>query len=492
MITIIEPQTGPQEAFLSSPADIAIYAGAAGAGKTFAGLLSLAMGVHISEYGAIAFRRTQPELTGAGSIWTESARLFPSLGGVSRLSPVHEWIFPSGATIEMRSLQYDQSVIPHQSKRYAQILFEELTTFTEEQFWFMYGRLGSVSGVQPFMRATCNPEDNWVRELLVWWIDQDPESPTYGQISPARSGVLRWFVRDTDGNLDWSDDRADLESKWAHMEFTPKSMTAIRATIDDNQALLAKDPGIKSRLEMLPLVERRRKRYGDWNARKISGTLFKRTWFPRLQEAPRVLRRVRAWDKAASPVTAERKDPDWTRGVRLALLEDGRYLIEDVASIQGTPGQVDALMLETAEADTNAVQIAVWQDPGQAGVVDVEHTVKLLAPRGYRVKAERAQESKEAYAEVWSPLAERFRVLLPAEKGRWEEAFLREAESFPSKGGHDDIIDAASLAFRVIGGIDTFGPVVQPGPKTASWHLDTTKRVGVPTLRRGGWNSGSA
>ena len=35
----IGPQPGPQQLFLSSPADIAIYGGAAGGGKTFAELL---------------------------------------------------------------------------------------------------------------------------------------------------------------------------------------------------------------------------------------------------------------------------------------------------------------------------------------------------------------------------------------------------------------------------------------------------------------------
>ena len=35
----LRPQQGPQEQFLSSPADIAIYGGSAGGGKTYALLL---------------------------------------------------------------------------------------------------------------------------------------------------------------------------------------------------------------------------------------------------------------------------------------------------------------------------------------------------------------------------------------------------------------------------------------------------------------------
>ena len=33
---VIRPQSGPQEAFLASPADIALYGGAAGGGKSWA------------------------------------------------------------------------------------------------------------------------------------------------------------------------------------------------------------------------------------------------------------------------------------------------------------------------------------------------------------------------------------------------------------------------------------------------------------------------
>ncbi len=40
-MTVFRPQEGPQEAFLSSPADIVIYGGAAGGGKSYALLLKV-------------------------------------------------------------------------------------------------------------------------------------------------------------------------------------------------------------------------------------------------------------------------------------------------------------------------------------------------------------------------------------------------------------------------------------------------------------------
>lgn len=39
-VRVLKPQFGPQEKFLATPADICIYGGAAGGGKTYGLLLS--------------------------------------------------------------------------------------------------------------------------------------------------------------------------------------------------------------------------------------------------------------------------------------------------------------------------------------------------------------------------------------------------------------------------------------------------------------------
>jgi predicted phage terminase large subunit-like protein len=442
-VTTIRPQPGPQETFLASEADIAIYAGAAGAGKTFAALMSLAYGVNIPGYGAIAFRRTAPELTGPGGIWAESRKLYPSLGGEPRESPTLDWRFPSGAVIEFRHLQHASDAEAHQSKQYDQVLFEEVCTFEESQFWDLFSRLRSVSGVKPFLRATCNPDpDSFVRQLIDWWIDPDT-----GTIIPERSGVLRWFVRDDDGNLVWSTSKAKLERRFPGKQ--PKSLTAIRATLDDNQALLAKDPEYRGRLDALPAIKRRRLLHGDWNARVAEGEVFKREWFRQVDgSSVRVVRRIRAWDKAGTKPHEGNKDPDWTRGVLLSLTERGDFLIEDMVSLRDTPGQVMAKIVETAHLDGPDTAIGVWQDPGQAGLADVENMVRELAALGFRVKPIRAAQNKVTYAEIWSPLVEKGAVQII--KAKWTETILREAEAFP-KAKHDDTIDALSLAFQLIG-----------------------------------------
>ena len=51
----IAPQPGPQSAFLRSDADIAIYGGAAGGGKTYALLLEALRNVDVPGFGAVIF-----------------------------------------------------------------------------------------------------------------------------------------------------------------------------------------------------------------------------------------------------------------------------------------------------------------------------------------------------------------------------------------------------------------------------------------------------
>jgi hypothetical protein len=55
---LIRPQPGPQERFLSTPADIAIAGGAAGGGKTWSLLLEPIRHSGNGKFGAVIFRRS--------------------------------------------------------------------------------------------------------------------------------------------------------------------------------------------------------------------------------------------------------------------------------------------------------------------------------------------------------------------------------------------------------------------------------------------------
>ena len=77
----IRPQPGPQERFLACPADVAIYGGSAGGGKTYALTMEAGRHVHVPGFAAIVFRRLSTQITGGGSVWQESLGILPALGG---------------------------------------------------------------------------------------------------------------------------------------------------------------------------------------------------------------------------------------------------------------------------------------------------------------------------------------------------------------------------------------------------------------------------
>lgn len=429
----IRPNKGPQEAFLSTPADIAIYGGAAGAGKSFATLMDPLRHIHRKGFSAVMFRRETTRLTGGGSLWDESQGLYPYLGGTQKQSPTLEWRWPSGARVEMRHLQYESDKFAHQGKQYAAIYFDEVTEFTESQFFYLLSRNRTTCGIRPYVRATCNPDpDSWVRRFIAWWIGPD------GSPLRERSGVLRWMVRDGD-DIVWFDSEA--EAREAFPDRGPLSATFIPAKLEDNPK---GDPTYRDRLMTLPMVEREQLLGGNWDIRAAAGLVFKRAWFKRVVDSLDGLDIVawaRAWDLAATE-EAPGRDPDWTRGALVGLTRSGELVVADMASLRGTPGAVEDLMRSTAVQDGPGVVVALFQDPGQAGKSQIEHLVSGPL-RGFPVDVVVASANKETYAKIWSPLVERHKLILA--RAPWNSAFLAEAEAFP-EGRHDDQVDAVSRA----------------------------------------------
>lgn len=435
----IRPQPGPQEAYLACPADICVYGGQAGGGKTFGALLDNGRWCNVPGFTGLVLRRNAVDLEGAGSIWDEAQVLYRKLGGHLREGKYLDCRWPSGAVVDFDHCQHEKDVIrKYQGKSFAVITLEEGTHFTEFQFWYLLSRNRSTCGVRPYMRITCNPDpDSFIRELIDWWIDED------GNPIPDRSGVLRWFVRQGD-ELVWGDSVAELRRKLPGIRKTaPRSLTFIPSRLEDNPALMNADPDYLEKLENMPRVERERLRGGNWDVRPAAGDYFQRGKLPIIDALPHdITWTVRAWDLAATSPSKSNPDPDWTRGVRMSGTKSGKVIIEDIVGLRGPPGDVEDLLEAVASQDGRKVPVGLWQDPASAGKAYAASLVKLLS--GYDVRVEPASQNKEAYARPLSAQALHGNVFLL--RGDWNEAFIREAERFPGPG-HDDMIDAASLAF---------------------------------------------
>lgn len=449
------PLKGPQTMFLASAADIVIYGGAAGGGKSYSLLLEPLRHFDNGYFGGVIFRRTTKQVTNQGGLWDESSALYPTIGGTPRLDHL-EWVFPSGMRVRFAHMEHEKNVYDWQGAQIPFIGFDELTHFTEHQFWYMLSRNRSTTGIPAYVRATCNADaDSWVRKLIDWWID-----PKTGYPIPERAGALRYFVRIND-RLHWADSPQTLVAEFP--DSMPKSMTFVPAKLEDNPILMEKDPRYRANLDALPLVERMRLKEGNWNVRPAAGMYFQKQWFSIVRAAP-VGKAIRYWDRAATEATQKNKDPDWTVGLRLVRDKQGMFFVTDVIRLRESPHKVEQAILNAASQDGQQTQIFLEQDPGQAGVAEVKRYAQLLA--GYDVRFARVTQDKQTRARGVSAQAEAGNVKLI--EAPWNEEFLRELQSFP-ESKHDDQVDALSGAFNsiILGGVGVFTETMAESQNTS-------------------------
>lgn len=453
MTKVIRPQPGPQEEFLSNSADLIIYGGAAGGGKSYALLMEPLRNMRNPKFNALIFRHSYTQITAPGGLWDTSRDVYGSLKGArASITPRHHWTFKSGATVNFAHLTRDTDVESWQGSQIAMIGFDELTHFSEYQFFYMLSRNRSDSGVAPFIRATCNPDsDSWVAKFIEWWIDQDT-----GYAIPERSGVIRWFVR-WNNTIHWFNSEEEAHDfareqgvKEEDIPYSCKSCTFISASLRDNKILMQIDPGYLANLNGLPLVEREQLLNGNWKIRNKAGLMFQRGQVkliePELIQRRDIIQLVRAWDLAATSED-EKGDPAYTAGVLAAELPDKRYCILDVINMRLSAGQVESLILNTAITDKQKygyVRNRVPQDPGQAGKAQAAFYVKMLGSKGFDCVA-RTETGDKAHRAT--PVAALWQHgFIDVSTGEWNDDYFSQMEAFPDSK-FKDMVDATSSAF---------------------------------------------
>ena len=463
---VIRPQP-KQEEFLSNPADIVIYGGAAGGGKSWALLYEPLRHVRNGEFGAVVFRSSMTQIKEQGGLWDASQKLYRMFpGAIGRNPQKPYWRFPSGAKVSFRQIARDEDVYDWQGTEICCIEFDELTHFTEFQFFYMLSRNRSTCGVRPYVRASCNPDaDSWVAGFISWWIDQETGYPL-----KERSGKIRWMIR-RDEVVHWAD---TIEELWERFELTtpeekqePKSVSFVASTIYDNQVLLKTDPGYLANLKALSVVERERLLFGNWKIKAAKGLFFPRAALPELlADVPNdVTRWVRAWDLAATD-TDEGGDPAYTASVLLGKRKDGSYVIADATNHRLKAEKVRAMVKQCAVADKakyKRVKIRLSQDPGQAGKEQAQSYIKMLA--GFTVTTVKESGDKQSRAEPFAAQWQAGNVYVVA--GPWTEALLGQYESFP-ESKFKDLVDSGSNAFNELESMNVSSPPPKDNGKGAT------------------------
>ena len=177
------------------------------------------------------------------------------------------------------------------------------------------------------------------------------------------------------------------------------------------------------------------------------GGFFRPEWFKIVDPEPvsRGSQYCRAWDTAATI-----GDGDYTAGSWWSRTGD-TYRVKHMSRGQWSPAQRRTVQRQIAETDGRETIVHLAQDPGSAGVDQVQHDTRNLT--GFGVVSKRPTGSKEVRA---MPMAAAFESgSIELERGDWNRDFIDELCSFPT-GKHDDQVDAAADAFNYLSSIQPF------------------------------------
>lgn len=190
---------------------------------------------------------------------------------------------------------------------------------------------------------------------------------------------------------------------------------------------------------------------------------------PPTPSEPRVVRSVRAWDRAATRPHKANRDPDYTRGVLVQWTHNGGIYVVDGIGMRDSPGAVTEAIKAAAASDPKGTTVGLWQDPGAAGIYESEDMERELA--GFDLHTERAGEAKHVY---WKPVASAMRPAsgqkhgqIKIVRGEWTDDFCMELARCPN-GLHDDWADALALAYLIGGEKPVDFKITVPGRKRAA------------------------
>ena len=288
----------------------------------------------------------------------------------------------------------------------------------------------------------------------------EAESPTY------RQRVLDWYQNDLYTRLHPGAAIVLIMTRWHSLDLAgqlleeaknggePWEVVSLPAIAEENDTL-GRQPGEALWLDRYGTqdFDRIKKAIGSYAFSALyqqrpsprDGGFFRHEWFAIVDPQPRNGLACRGWDTAATPGSG-----DYTAGVK--IVRDGeRYVVTDAWRGQVSPAERRSRQRLIAELDGFETIQHLAQDPGSAGVDQVEHDVRNLA--GFPVMTHKPTGSKEVRAMPFAAACEA--GLVEIERGAWNRDFIDELCSFPT-GRNDDQVDAAADAFNYLSRSEPF------------------------------------
>lgn len=452
---VIAPASMPQELFINSDADITIGSGSAGSSKSYSILLRWLRFANVPHSRGIVFRKTSTQLTAQGGLWEDAQKLYGRIyGNKLKISIKHmKLTFPSGASLKFEHFESEKV---NESKKGIQadfIAFDEATEFSEGQITYMFSRNRNTD--VPHRGTICmatNPHcDSFLKDWVWWWLD-----PETGIPDPAKRGIVRYFVKQREGALEWYDTREEAEEIYGTGDDNGvKSMCVIGSTIYDNPYI---HKSYITDLKSLKRVEQDRLLYGSWTAREESSGYFKQEWLGDSLKLPdgRATTSVRSWDLAASKPSEVYPNPDWTAGVKMTKNKDKRYVIEHVVRFRDLFLGVEQRIIEQAYIDGKDTIITLPKDVGSSAQSYVKGLQAKIAELGFTVRLVKPVADKITRFAPFAAMAEAGFVsyvddsAYPVEE-KWNHDYFNELEVFDgTRKNKRDQVDATSDAFNYL------------------------------------------
>lgn len=243
------PLPGAQTDAYTSEADVLLYGGSAGCGKSF-----LTVGLASQEHTrSIIFRRESSQTDGL----QEAGRQI--IGDTARFNGTDlEWSWPNGRSVKLAGMQLIGDWNKHAGRERDLMAFDEAGEFHREQIASLMAWNRGPEGQRCRIVLASNPprttDGAWMVEWFAPWLDKKHPDP-------AEPGALRWAVM-VKGAPVW------VEGPGVHMidgeEYTALSFTFIPASLKDNP--FRDTPEYRARLQSLPEPLRSQLLYGLFDA----------------------------------------------------------------------------------------------------------------------------------------------------------------------------------------------------------------------------------